>query len=214
MSTDAITARLISLEARLNQTDLMNGQIDNQKDYEDALQTLSKHKLLVDATPSMTIAELLSNARRTCIDNHIDLILVDFIQLVKTKGDNRVTEIENVVRVLKQIAREMKTPVVALSQLNRLVEQRTSKRPVLSDLKESGAIEEIADIVILLYRPEYYGFDYYKDHKGIKQSSQNRAELIIAKHRNGKTGSIHLEFDKPTGLFRDIINHGIVDDRF
>ena len=151
---------------------------------------------MLDDTPGMTAMEMRSKARRWKAENGLDLIIVDYLQLMqgssKRASDNRQQEMSEISRSLKGLARELNVPVIALSQLSRSVESRTSKRPMLSDLRESGALEQDADIVCFIYRDDYYNPD---------TEQKNVAELIVAKHRNGPVGTVNLFFQKDTTHF-------------
>jgi replicative DNA helicase len=148
---------------------------------------LQTYQLWIDDTPSLTLLEMRSKARRLKIDNDLRLIVVDYLQLMRSdsRSDSVVEQIGEISKGLKTLARELKVPVVALSQLNRAVEQRHDKRPMLSDLRSSGQIEQDADLVMFIYREEYYEED---------SERQGEAELIIAKHRNGGLGNVPLVF--------------------
>jgi replicative DNA helicase len=161
-----------------------------------AFQKLSEHSMFVDDTPSRTAMQIAASARRLRRRNAIGLMLVDYIQLVDSDEtrDSRQEQIAKISRRLKALARELGIPLIALSQLNRAVESREDKKPRMADLRESGAIEQDADIVLLLHRPEYYDAN---DQPGV-------AELIIAKNRNGPTGSIKLTFLKNLTRFENL----------
>jgi len=138
--------------------------------------------------------QLRTKCRRLHLEHHLDLIIVDYLQLMTTdlRNNNRVQEVSEISRNLKVLARELNVPVLAAAQLSRAVEQRTNKRPILSDLRESGSLEQDADIVMFIYRPEEYEED---------TDQENLAEIIIAKHRNGPTGDIQLVFQKKLATF-------------
>jgi replicative DNA helicase len=150
----------------------------------------------LDDTPAITPLQLRTKCRRLHLEYRLDLIIVDYLQLMSgdTRNDNRVQEVSYISRNLKILARELNVPVLAAAQLSRAVEQRTDKRPVLSDLRESGSLEQDADIVMFIYRPEVYEEDPTK---------QNLAEIIIAKHRNGPVGSVQLVFRKNLAKFEN-----------
>ncbi|MCB1627419.1 MAG: replicative DNA helicase, partial [Xanthomonadales bacterium] len=163
----------------------------------DNLKMISQAKLYVDDTPALTPAELIGKARRLKREHGLGLIVVDYLQLMQVpdSNENRATEISAISRGLKATAKELGVPVIALSQLNRGVEQRTDKRPMMSDLRESGSIEQDADLVIMLYRDEYYHPE--SADKGV-------AEVIITKQRNGPTGTVKLTF---RGQYTRFDNH-------
>ena len=168
---------------------------------------LEKAPLFIDDTPSLSIFDLRAKARRLASQNGIKLIIVDYLQLMtsgtNSKAGNREQEISIISRNLKSLAKELDIPVIALSQLSRAVETRGgTKRPMLSDLRESGAIEQDADIVSFIYRPEYYNIDEWDDNE--HTPSQGQAELIIAKHRNGGLDNIRMKFIPHLGKFEDL----------
>lgn len=194
MSKEQLGHRLLSSYSGINSHKLSTGSFDTQDFAEltDALEYLSKAKLFIDDTAGISVLELRSKSRKIKNEHGLDLIVIDYLQLMqgapKKGGEfNRQQEISEISRSLKALARELKVPILALSQLSRSVELRADKRPMLSDLRESGSLEQDADIVMFLYREEYYD-------KETEQS--NLAELVIAKNRNGPTTSINLQFDK------------------
>ena len=168
---------------------------------------LEKAPLFIDDTPSLSIFDLRAKARRLSSQHGIKLIIVDYLQLMtagsSNKTGNREQEISTISRNLKALAKELDVPVIALSQLSRAVETRGgTKRPLLSDLRESGAIEQDADIVSFIYRPEYYGIDEWDDEQ--RTSSLGQAEFIVAKHRNGGLDNIRLKFIGHLGKFDNL----------
>ena len=189
MSAESLTLRMISSLGRINQGHLRSGRLQ-EEDWpriDSAMTQLGQAKLFVDETPALTPTEIRARARRLKRERGLDLIVVDYLQLMQVAGtkENRATEISEISRSLKALAKELKVPVIALSQLNRGVEQRQEKKPVMSDLRESGAIEQDADVILLIYREEVY--DQNTTRKGI-------ADIIIAKQRNGPTGEVQLTF--------------------
>jgi replicative DNA helicase len=189
MSAEQLTLRLISSLGRVNQTHLRTGNF-SEEDWsriQGAMAQLSTAPLYVDETPALTPTEVRARARRLKREHGLGLIVVDYLQLMQVSGtkENRATEISEISRSLKALAKELKIPVVALSQLNRAVEQRTDKKPVMSDLRESGAIEQDSDVILLIYREEVY--DPNTTRRGI-------ADIIIAKQRNGPIGEVQLTF--------------------
>ena len=160
---------------------------------------LERAAIYIDDTPGITVGELRSKTRRLKMEKGLDLVIIDYLQLMSGSsskgGDNRQQEISEISRSLKVLARDLQVPIIALSQLSRSVESRQSKRPMLSDLRESGSLEQDADIVAFLYRDDYYEPD--SEEKGV-------AELILAKHRNGPVGSIKLFFKKEYTRFTDL----------
>ena len=189
MSAEQLTMRMLSSIGRIDQTHLRSGRLadDDWNRLDSAMSQLQATRLYVDETPSLTPTEVQARARRLKREKGLDLIVVDYLQLMQVPGtkENRATEISEISRSLKALAKELKVPVIALSQLNRGVEQRVDKKPVMSDLRESGALEQDADLVLLIYREEVYDPNTTK--KGI-------AEIILAKQRNGPTGDIKLTF--------------------
>ncbi|HAO11832.1 MAG TPA: replicative DNA helicase, partial [Planktothrix sp. UBA8407] len=164
-----------------------------------AISSLAELPIFIDDTPNITVTEMRSKARRLQTENGgvLGLILIDYLQLMEGGSDNRVQELSRITRSLKGLARELNVPVIALSQLSRSVESRTNKRPMLSDLRESGSIEQDADLVMMIYRDDYYNPD--TPDRGI-------TEIIMAKHRNGPTGTIKLLFDPQYTKFRNLAN--------
>ncbi|MEO1560050.1 MAG: replicative DNA helicase [Cyanobacteria bacterium J06632_19] len=199
MSKDQLVQRLLSSEAEIESTYLRTGRI-SQTQWEPlskAISVLSEMPIFIDDTPNITVTEMRSQARRLQAEagTDIGLVIIDYLQLMEGGGDNRVQELSKITRSIKGLARELSAPVIALSQLSRGVEARTNKRPMLSDLRESGSIEQDADLVMMLYRDEYYNTD--SPDRGI-------GEVIIAKHRNGPTGTIKLLFDPQFTKFKNL----------
>lgn len=203
MGASQLAIRIVGSIGRIDQQRLRTGKL-NQEEWPrlaEAIEKLRNVSLHIDETPSLTPMELRANARRlarTC--GKLGLIVVDYLQLMSgntssNNGDNRATEIGEISRGLKMLAKELQCPVLALSQLNRSVETRTDKRPMMSDLRESGAIEQDADVIMFIYRDDYYN----KDSK-----EPGVAEIIIGKHRNGPTGTVKLAFLKPLTRFESL----------
>ncbi len=188
MSKTQLVNRLFALEARVDAQKLRSGNLTD-KDWEDLIDgagTIGQSKLIIDDTPGISISELRSKCRKYKLEHDLKLIIIDYLQLMSGSGrasDSRQQEISDISRALKSLARELNVPVIALSQLSRAVEQRPDHRPMLSDLRESGAIEQDADVVMFIYREDYYIKD--TENKGI-------AEIIIAKQRNGPIGTVNL----------------------
>ena len=188
MSKKQLVNRMLSCEAGVESEKLRSGKLEDS-DWEKlamALAPLSEAPIYIDDTPGITLAEMRSKCRKLKMDKGLDLIMIDYLQLMSgsgRNGDNRQQEISDISRGLKALAREMQAPVVALSQLSRALEARADHRPMLSDLRESGAIEQDADVVMFLYRDEYYHPE---------TEDKNIAEIIIAKQRNGPTGTVKL----------------------
>ena len=207
MASVQLVNRLISSEAEISAEKLKKGQLE---DYEfqqlnSKIHKLAEAPLFIDDTPAITIFELRAKARRLKQQHNISLIIVDYLQLMQAGGDNnrgnREQEISTISRSLKSLAKELEVPVIALSQLSRAVETRGGdKKPQLSDLRESGAIEQDADMVLFIHRPEYYGLT--EDAQG--NPTNGVAEIIIAKHRNGPTASVNLKFVGHLAKFADL----------
>jgi len=188
MSQEQLGQRMLSMESKIEMQKLKTGCLE-RKDWDQihiALDTLSKASIYIDDTPGITAMEMKNKCRRLKAEKGLDLIVIDYLQLMTYEGraESRQQEITALSRFLKQLAREMDCPVLVLSQLSRAPEQRTDHRPILSDLRESGAIEQDADVVMFLYRDEYYNPE--------TTDKPNICEVIIAKHRSGPTGSIEL----------------------
>ncbi|PAX55851.1 replicative DNA helicase [Brunnivagina elsteri] len=199
MSKEQLALRMLSSEAKIESTYLKSGRI-SQNQWEDltrGISSLQDMPIYIDDTPNITVTEMRSQARRLQAETGVDLglVLIDYLQLMEGGGDNRVQELSKITRNIKGLARELHVPVIALSQLSRGVEARTNKRPMLSDLRESGSIEQDADLVMMLYRDEYYSPD--TPERGI-------AEAIVAKHRHGPTGTIKLLFDPQFTQFKNL----------
>ncbi|CAA9548286.1 MAG: Replicative DNA helicase (DnaB) [uncultured Thermomicrobiales bacterium] len=198
MSAEQLVQRLLSMETGVDSHRLRLGQIDDGEwdRISRAFGRLSEANIFIDDSAAAGVMDIRSKARRLQAEHGCDLIVVDYLQLMSgRRSDNRVQEISEISRGLKGLARELNVPVVALSQLSRAVETRADHRPMLSDLRESGSIEQDADIVMFIYRDEKY--DENSDKKGI-------AEIIVAKHRNGPVGSINLRFFDQTARFADL----------
>ena len=206
MSAEQLMKRLIIAESGLDGTAVKSGKLtpDQWRHLESSTKPLGMAPLYIDDTPALSIAEFRSKARRLKLHNDIRLIIIDYLQLMtsgqSSQQGNREQEVANISRTLKAIAKELNVPIIALSQLSRQTELRGgNKRPQLSDLRESGAIEQDADIVAFIHRPEYYGIT--EDEQG--HSTAGMAEFILAKHRNGSVGTINLRFRKEQARFLD-----------
>ncbi len=171
-----------------------------------AQEQISDYSLFIDDTPGLTLAQLMWKAKKHHNNHKVDMIIVDYMQLISgprgSLGDNRQAEVSAISRGLKQLARELNVPLIALSQLSRRVEQREDKRPLMSDIRESGAIEQDADLIAFLYREAYYKKTEEQNNDDMRHQS---TKVIIAKHRNGAVGDIELAFDPSIGLFTDKI---------
>ena len=199
MSASQLAFRMISSLGRVNMQRLRTGQLEDEdwSRVTHAITLLAEVKIFIDDTPALSPSELRARCRRLAKEHDVGLIVVDYLQLMQVPGtkENRTNEISEISRSLKALAKELNVPVIALSQLNRSLESRTDKRPVMADLRESGAIEQDADIIVFIYRDEYYHEDSAE--KGI-------AEVIISKQRSGPTGSLKLKFFGEYTLFENL----------
>ncbi len=204
MSTMQLIIRLLCAEGRLNAHLVRTGKLPHEEGVK-----LSKnaHKLInapiyVDDSPAQTVLEIRAKARRLKAEKQVGMIIIDYLQLMQgpPKAESREREISHISRSLKALAKELNIPVIALAQLNRAVETRSDKRPQLSDLRESGSIEQDADVVIFLNRPEYYGIKQFSD----GSSTEGVAEIIIGKQRNGPTGDVRLAFLRDYARFENL----------
>ncbi len=203
MSKEQVVQRLLSMETGIDSYRLRLGDIHEAEDewniLMEAANRLSAHAIYIDDTPAATINDIRTKARRLAMENGIDLIMVDYMQLMSgvssSRSENRQQEISYISRQLKALARELNVPILALAQLSRAVESRADKIPMLSDLRESGSIEQDADVVMFIYREDYY----------VEETDrQNIADIIVAKHRHGETGTVSLFFQKELTLFHDL----------
>jgi len=198
MSNEQLVQRLLSQETAIDSQRLRSGKLsdDEWPLLTHAIDVMGDTRMFLDDTPALTPLQLRTKCRRLHLEHRLDLILVDYLQLMTTGGrnENRVQEVSNISRNLKVLARELNVPVVAAAQLSRAVEQRTDKEPQLSDLRESGSLEQDADVVIFLHRPEMYEKDTLK---------KNIAQIKIAKHRNGPIGTIELVFRNSLAKFEN-----------
>ena len=205
MSSLQLVNRLIAAETELGAEKIKTGKLE---DYEwtqlnQRIKALDEAPIFIDDTPALSIFEFRAKCRRLKMQHDIDIVVVDYLQLMTAGSDmrgSREQEVSTISRSLKAIAKELDVPILALSQLNRSVESREGKRPQLSDLRESGAIEQDADIVTFIHRPEYFGIT----EDGSGNSLLGVAEIIIAKHRNGATADVHLRFRKELAKFTDM----------
>ncbi|MEA1849582.1 MULTISPECIES: replicative DNA helicase [Chryseobacterium] len=212
MASVQLITRMIASETRISSEKLRKGTLDDEEWQRlfSNVSELENAPLYIDETPSLSIFDFRAKCRRLVMQHGVRLIMVDYLQLMTAGGGgkgtgNREQEISMISRSLKAIAKELNVPVIALSQLSRSVETRPGKRPQLSDLRESGAIEQDADIVSFIFRPEYYKITVWdNDEEGQETSTENQAELIIAKHRNGATADVRLSFLKHFAKFGDI----------
>ncbi|MEB3225029.1 MAG: replicative DNA helicase [Synechococcus sp.] len=202
MSKEQLVQRLLAGEAQIESNRLRSGRLDevDMGPLLKAVEVLSDVPLFIDDTANLTVNQMRSQARKLQAEHggQLGLILVDYLQLMEGGGDNRVQELSKITRSLKGLARELDVPIFALSQLSRGVEARNSKRPMMSDLRESGSIEQDADLVLMLYRDSYYNPD---------SPERDIAEVIIAKHRNGPTGTVKLIFQPELTKFLNLASN-------
>ena len=203
MSKDQLIQRLLAIESGVNQQRLRTGWVedDEWERIVAAIGPIHEMDIWIDDTPNISTIQLRSKARRWALEHGIDLVIVDYLQLMQASSSdgqrqkNREQEVSDITKALKGLARELNIPVLALAQLSRAVESRASKVPQLSDLRESGAIENDSDIVMFIYRDDVYNPE---------SERPNTADIIIAKHRSGPTGEVCVAFDKSQTRFRDI----------
>lgn len=203
MSKEQLVNRLFAMEAKIDAQNIRSGNLSDTEweDLAEASEVIGGSKLIIDDTPGISATELRSKCRKYKMEQDIQLVIIDYIQLMTSGGrsDNRQQEISDISRSLKSLARELNVPVIALSQLNRAVESRTDHRPMLADIRESGAIEQDADVIMFLYRDDYYNPETEK---------KNVAEIIIAKQRNGPTGTIELTWQPKYTRFVNMLKPG------
>jgi len=204
MSNEQLVQRIIAQETGIDSTRLRSGKLspDEWLLFTQAIEVLTDTHIFLDDTPALTPLQLRTKCRRLHLEYKLDLIVVDYLQLMggDNRSNNRVQEVSDISRNMKILARELNVPVLAAAQLSRAVEQRSDKRPVLSDLRESGSLEQDADVVMFIYRPEVYEED---------SQFKNLAEIIIAKHRNGPTGDVQLVFRKNLAKFENAATRDI-----
>ena len=207
MSAPQLVQRMLAAEGNIDAQVFRTGRLE-EEDWEKltmAISTLSEAPIFIDDTPGISVFEIRSKLRRLQAEHGLGMVLIDYLQLIEGRGrDSRQQEISEISRSLKLLARELNVPVIALSQLSRAVEQRQDKRPMLSDLRESGSIEQDADLVSFLYRDDYYNEESEK---------KNIIEVILAKHRNGPIGKVELLFLKNYNKFLSLdLQHGMKDE--
>jgi replicative DNA helicase len=227
MSSEQLATRIISEQAEVPSSKIRRGDL-TEADFEKLVsctQTLQKIPLFIDQTGGISIAQLAARARRLKRQRGLDVIVIDYIQLMtgsSKKGDNRVQEITEITTGLKALAKELNTPIIALSQLSRQVENREDKRPQLSDLRESGSIEQDADVVLFVYREEYYlknkepkpGTEEHIKWETEMNEVRGKAEVIVAKQRHGPTGTVSLAFQGEFTRFSDLAEDQHLPERF
>ncbi len=213
MTGDELAMRLISSEAKIDGKKLKTGRLApyEQEQLKIGAQPLNNAPIYIDDTPQLTIFELRAKARRLKQRYDVQMIFIDYLQLMSSgnsdnRNGNREQEISMISRQLKALSKELGIPILAMSQLSRAVENRVGNKPMLSDLRESGAIEQDADIVMFIYRPEYYNIE--SDEKG---STLGKADLLIAKHRSGATGEVRLRFVKEYARFENDVQYALGD---
>lgn len=211
MSETELSGRMISSNSGITSTALFTGSFRNDESYKisNAYTNINGLKLYIDDSPGITPTELRSKARKLKLEKNIELLIVDYLQLMHCKSQSRETEISTISQSLKNLAKELDIPVIALAQLNRSVESRNDKRPLLSDLRESGAIEQDADVVMFIYRPEIYG--QVIDEKG--ENVEGMAEIIVRKNRSGALGTATLIFEKERTRFLNGVKKEIESNR-
>jgi replicative DNA helicase len=224
MSSDQLASRILSMECSINATKFRTGQLSENEWEVVATRSaeIAKMPFFIDDTPALSISAIRTRARRMLRKNNLGLLVIDYLQLIRgsssRSAENRVQEVSEITQGLKAVAKELNVPVIALSQLSRAVEQREDKRPQLSDLRESGSIEQDADVVAFIYRDSYYKermrppeneVDKFQKWKSEMQQVAHKAEFIIAKQRNGPVGSVELFFDAEFTRFGnlDIYHH-------
>jgi replicative DNA helicase len=207
MPGEQLAMRMMSSLGRINAHKVRTGKLDDDDwpRLTHAIGLLADAPMFIDDTPAMTPLELRARARRLKREHGLGMIVIDYLQLMQSPeaGENRATEISNITRSLKGLAKELNVPVIALSQLNRSLEQRPNKRPVMSDLRESGAIEQDADVIFFIYRDEVYNED---------SQDKGTAEIIIAKQRNGPIGKVRLTFLGEYTRFENYVSGGFNED--
>lgn len=205
MPAEQVAIRIMAAKAKIEIQKLRTGKLNDEEwsRLNEASQQLKKQNFYIDDTPGIKVSEMYAKARKLAQDGGLYMIIVDYIQLIQATGksDSRQQEVSEISRRLKAMARELNVPVIALSQLSRGVESRQDKRPMLSDLRESGALEQDADLVLFLYRDAYY------NHEENACEEREDVELLISKHRNGPTGKVVLAFEKEINAFYGIKNN-------
>ncbi|HOP49446.1 MAG TPA: replicative DNA helicase [Ignavibacteriales bacterium] len=216
MSTLQLALRLICAEAKINAHQLRTGKLPSNEitKLSKTIYKLSEAPIYIDDSPLQTVLDIRAKVRRLVSEKKVGLVMVDYLQLIKSTGSSKEVSREREVSIisssLKALAKEANIPVVALAQLNRSVEQRSDKIPQLSDLRESGSIEQDADLVIFLHRPEYYGIKQTKE----GESTEGVAQVIVAKHRNGPTDTVNTRFFKEYALFENLINAVSIEENY
>ena len=222
MSSEQLSTRILAEQSRIKSNDIRRGKIseDQFDTFIETSKNIAELPLFIDETPAISIAALSNRARRIKRTFDIDLVVVDYIQLMtaaNSRKDGRVQEISEITQGLKALAKELSVPVLALSQLSRAVEQRDNNKPQLADLRESGSIEQDADVVMFVYREAYYlerkeprpATVEYAEWQAKMSEVSNLAEIIVGKQRHGPTGNVFLEFEAMFTKFKDIQNSSV-----
>jgi len=219
MSSEQLSTRILSEQSRITSNDIRKGKV-SEKEFEKFIETsknICELPLYIDETPAITIAAISNRSRRIKRLFGLELIIVDYIQLMRSSGSkeyNRVQEISEITQGLKALAKELNVPVLALSQLSRAVEQRDDKKPQLADLRESGSIEQDADVVMFVFRESYYlqnkepalGSIEHAEWRQKMDEVSHLAEIMISKQRHGPTGNVKVEFEAMYTKFKDLEN--------
>lgn len=207
MSADQLITRILACQSAVPISNIRTGylSVEEQEQINYGLEKLKEYNMHIDETPGIKIGDLKSKCRKLKVEKGLDLVVIDYLQLITTggNGDNRQQEVSLISRELKAMAKELQVPVIALSQLSRGVESRADKKPMMSDIRESGAIEQDADIIMMLYRPEYYGSNIEME-DGVEMYD-GKTQLLIAKNRNGATGEIEFKFQKEINKFVSVV---------
>ena len=228
MSSEQLATRIVSEQAGVSSSEIRRGAIhEDQFDrIVEAAQEMQRIPLWIDQTGGISIAQLAARARRLKCQRGLDLLIIDYIQLIqgstRRSSENRVQEITEITTKLKALAKELNVPILALSQLSRQVESREDKRPQLADLRESGSIEQDADVVLFIYREEYYlknrkpkeGTEEFYKWTAEMEQAHGRSEIIISKQRHGPTGTIELQFEDELTRFSSLVREERVPERY
>lgn len=207
MSAEQLLHRILAAESTVPISNIKTGNLtlEEQQMISFAIDNLSQYNIFIDDTAGIKIGELKSKCRKLKVEQGLDFIVIDYLQLITTasRSDSRQQEVSEISRELKALAKELEVPILSLSQLSRGVEQRQDKKPMMSDIRESGAIEQDADIIMMLYRPEYYANNLEEGFE--EEIYDGKTELIITKHRNGSTGTLEYKFLKEINKFTQVI---------
>ncbi len=213
MAEQQLAIRMLASEAKVDAHKLRTGRLPDEEwtKLSRSAGRLAQAKIFIDDTPALGILEMRAKSRRLKAEHNIGMVIVDYLQLIQgpKSAESREREISSISRSLKALAKELNIPVIALSQLNRAVEGRADKRPMLADLRESGAIEQDADVVLFVHRPETYGITEVKDEDGTPIPTEGLAEIIIGKQRNGPTGIVRLSFQKHYAGFERLAHRAL-----